>query len=69
MEAVVGAALEEEGLVLIGALVEIVAQFVVDGDEVFAADLDAHLQAKIVEVVDVPCAGVADHVTVARLHE
>ena len=48
VEAVVGAVLEQERLVLVGALVEVVAQLVMDGDEILAADLDAHLQAQIV---------------------
>ena len=59
----------EGGCLLVGALVEVVAQLVVDGDEVLAGDLDAHLEAEVVDVVDVPGAGVADHVAVARPQE
>ncbi len=40
-----------------------------DGGEVLAGDLDAHLDADVVLLVDVPGAGVADHVAVRRLVE
>ena len=69
VEPVIGAALEQERLLLVGALIEVVSQLVVDGDEIFAADLDAHFQAQVVEVVDVPGAGVADDFAVLRLDE
>ena len=69
VEAVIGAVLEQERLILVGALVEVVAEFVVNGDEVFAAHLDAHLDAQIVFVVDVPGAGVADDIAVGGLGE
>ena len=64
VEAVVGAVAEQERLLVVGALVVVVAQLVVDGDEVLAVDLDAHLDAQVVVVVDVPGAGVADHLAV-----
>ena len=66
VEAVVGAVAEEQRQLLVGALVEVVAELVVDGDEVFGGDLDAHLHAQVVHDVDVPGAGVAHHVAVAR---
>ena len=69
VEAVVGAVAERGRLLVVGALVEIVAQLVVDGEEILAGDLDAHLQAHVVERVDVPGAGVAHHLAVARLEE
>ena len=55
---------KQRRLVLVGALVKVVSQFVMDGDEIFAANLDAHLHPQIVFVVDVPCAGVAHDVAI-----
>ena len=65
VETVVGAVAEEGRLLVVGALIEVVAQLVVNREEVFAGDLDAHLDAEVVDVIDVPGAGVADHVAVA----
>src|SRR5689334_2314059 len=45
------------------------AQFVVNGGEVFFVGLDAHLYAEIVQRVDMPCARVANAVTSVRLYE
>ena len=69
VEAVVGAVAEEEGLGVISALVKVVAKLVVDGREVFARDVNAHLDAQIVDEINVPGAGVADHIAVLGLHE
>ena len=57
------------GWLAVGALIEIVAQFVVDGEEILAGDLDADFDAQIVGGIDIPGAGVAYHVAVARLRE
>ena len=67
VEAIVGAVAEQEGLPVVGALVEVVAELVVDGGEVVGVDLDADLDAEVVDVVDVPGGGVADDVAVAGL--
>src|ERR1035438_611629 len=67
MKAVVRAVLEHERLIFVGALIEVVSQFVMDGDEVFAPHLDAHLYAQIVEVIDIPSAGVAYNIAIRRL--
>src|SRR5579871_3392591 len=40
-----------------------------NGDEVFVLDLDAHLQSKIVLIVNVPGAGVANDIAVGGLKE
>ena len=69
VEAVVGSALEEEGLAAIGHLVVVVAQFVMHGDEVVGGGLEAGLDAHIALVVDVPCAGMADYIAVAGMRE
>ena len=59
-------AVEQRELV-VGPLVVVVAQLVVDRLEVLGVDLDAHLDAQVVDVVDVPGARVADHVAVGGL--
>ncbi len=69
VKAVVGAVAEQERLLVVGALIEVVAQFVMDREKIFAGDLDAHLQAHIVDEIDIPGAGMAHHVAVARLDE
>ena len=69
VKAVVGAVAEEEGLLVVGALIHVVAQLVVDGGEVVGVDLDAHLYAEVVDVIDVPCGGVADDFAIAGLDE
>ena len=57
------------GWALVGALVEVVPELVVDRREVFLGRLDAHLDADVVFEVDVPGAGVADDLAVLRPHE
>ena len=69
VKAVVGAVAEEHRLPLVGALVEVVSQLVVDGGEVFGGRLDAHLDAQVVQVVDVPGVGVAHDLAILRTHE
>ena len=64
MEAVVGAVLVQERLVLVGAEIEVVPQLVMDDAERVLRRLDAHLDAQVGEVVDVPRAGVTHHVPV-----
>ena len=48
VETVIGAILEKRRLIFVGALVEIVAEFVVDGVEVFGRRMDADFDAQIV---------------------
>src|SRR5580692_13160394 len=67
METIIRAVLEQEWLVLVGALVHVVPKLVMNGDEVDIANLDAHLDSQIVEVIDIPRAGVADHIAITRL--
>jgi hypothetical protein len=38
-------------------------KFVMDGVEVFRSDVDAHLDSEIVNVIDVPSAGVTHHLS------
>ena len=61
--------LKEKGLLVVGALIEVVAQLVMHRGEVVGADLDAHLHAQVVGEIDVPCRGMADDLTIARMHE
>src|SRR5258707_15616952 len=69
MEAVIGAVAEEERVAFVSALIVIVAQLMVDGNKIFVANLDAHLETHGLVKINVPRAGVADNVTVAGLHE
>ena len=69
METVVGAVAEQERLLVVRALVEVVAQFVVDRGEVVGIDLDAHLHAQVVDASMSQARGMADYFTVARMHE
>ena len=56
-------------LLLVGALIEVVPELVMDRREVLLGRIDAHLDAQVVGVVDVPRARVADHVAIGRLRE
>src|SRR5262249_54940768 len=69
MKAVVRTVLEEKRLVLVGALIEIVTEFMMNGDEVLVANLNAHLDAQIVFTINVPSVGVADDFAITRLGE
>ena len=69
VEAVVGAIAEEEGLLVIGALIVVVAELVIDGEEILAGRLDAHLDAQIIDVVDVPRRGVTHDIAIAGFGE
>lgn len=69
MEAIIGAVFEKERLLLIGPLVHVVAEFMVNRDEIDIANLQADFDAEIVLVVDVPGAGVADDVAVRGFGE
>src|SRR4029079_3186106 len=66
VEAVVGAVEVKVGLLVVGALVEIVTNLVVNGHEVVSIDLGAHLDAQVVLVVEVPGRCVAHDLAVAR---
>ena len=69
MEAVVRAVAEEHRQILVGALIEVVPELVVDRREVVGRLLDAHLDAQVALEVDVPRARVADDVAIARADE
>src|SRR5262249_61191154 len=56
-------------LVLVCALVKVMPQLVMNGDEIFIADLDAHLDANIILVVDVPCGRMTNNVPISRFIE
>src|SRR3546814_3086823 len=55
-------------LLIIGALVIIVAELVMDGHEVVGIDLRAHLDPEIVDIVHVPGGGVADDLARSEEH-
>ena len=69
VEPVVRAVAEEERLPRVRPLIVVVAQLVVDRHEILARDLDAHLQSKVVDAIDVPGARVTDDLAVARANE
>ncbi len=56
VEAVVGAIAEERRLLIVGTLIKIVAEFVMNHGEVLVLLLDAHLDAQVLDVVNVPSA-------------
>src|SRR5690606_38938541 len=67
MKAVMRTFAEQDVLLVIRALVEVVAEFVVNGLKVLRVDLRAHLDAQIVDAIDVPRGSMTDDVTVVRL--
>ena len=69
METVIRAIAEQERLFVVGALIEVVAQFVMDGDEILFRNIEANLDAQVIEGIEIPRAGVAHNVAVARLGE
>jgi hypothetical protein len=54
VESVVGAVAEQQRQLVVGALIKVVTQLMMDGREILGVDLDAHLDAQIVVVVYVP---------------
>ena len=67
MEAVVRAVAKQRGLRIVRALIKVVAQLVVNGREIVSLLLDAHLDAQVFQVINVPGAGVANYVAIAWL--
>ena len=45
------------------------AQFVVDGHEIAGIDLDAHFDAQVIDIVQIPGRSVADNVAVTRFQK
>ena len=41
-------------LLIVGPLIIVVPQFVMDGHEIVGVALDAHLDAKIIDIVEIP---------------
>ncbi len=69
VESVVGAVPEDHRQAVIGALIEVVAELVMDRREVLGRLVDAHLDAEVVRQVDIPGARVTDHLAILRLGE
>src|SRR5690606_6503295 len=69
VETVMRASLEEDGEVVVLLVIEIVTELVVDRDQILLGRPDAHLDADVTLAGEIPCAGVADHVAIARLGE
>src|SRR5579884_3338307 len=64
METIIRAVLEKWRLLFVSALIKVMSKLVVDGDKVLVLHPNAHLQADIILLVDVPCAGVANNIAV-----
>src|SRR5215471_6053674 len=45
------------------------AEFVMNGNEVLTANLQTNLDAQIILVVEIPCAGVTDDIAICRFSE
>src|SRR5262249_29144380 len=69
VEAVIGAVLVERRLISVGQVVIVVTELVMDSSEVLRSGLNAHLHTDVGLRIDVPCAGMANDVAVARLLE
>ena len=69
VKAFVGTGLIERGELVVGVKVIVVAELVVDRDQILLRGLDAHLDPQIVVHADVLRAGVAHHLPVARLDQ
>ncbi len=67
MKPVVGAVAQDDGQLTVCALVEVVTQLVVDGNEVLGRRIDAHLDPDVLLEVDVPRARMTYHLAVPRL--
>ena len=65
----VGSILKEERLLVVGPLVDVVSQFVMDSGKVFTGDVDAHLDPEVFDAVHVPGAGVAHDFPIGRFGE
>ena len=60
---------EQHRLILVGPLIVVVTELVMDRGEVFGRLLDAHLDAYVALEIDVPRTGVADDLSIARPRE
>ena len=69
VEAVVGAVAEDRRLILVRALIEVVPEPVVNRREILGRLLDAHLDAEVVDVIDVPRARMAHDLAILRADE
>ena len=69
MKAVIRAVQMQIILLVIGALVIIMAEFVVDGNEIARVNLDAHFNPEIIFLIHVPRRCVADDFAVFWFQE
>ena len=60
MKAIVRAVQIQIRLLVISALIIIMPQLVVDGHKVVGVDFDAHFDAQIIDIVDIPCGGMTN---------
>ena len=69
VEAVVGAILEQRRLLFIGTLIEVVTKLMVHGHKIFTLHFKTGLEPKIILAINVPGAGMANHIAVPGLDE
>src|SRR6184192_2877915 len=69
METIVRAVAKDHRQIFVCALVEVVAQFMMDRLEVLIRRLDAHLDAHVLHGINIPGARMTNDFAVTRLHE
>jgi hypothetical protein len=69
VKSIVSAVSKKNGLIVVGALIEVVTKLVVDRIEVLGGDVDAHLDAQIIDIIDIPGARMTNDVTILGLYK
>ena len=69
MKSVVRPALVNKRLLVVGSLIIVVAQFMMDHHEVLIVYFNAHLDAQIFLIIDVPRGRMTHHFAIARFRE
>ena len=63
------AALKQWRLLLVGSLIVVVPEFVINNAKFVVGLLDAHLDTQVIAAIKTPGAGVANNFAIARLGE
>src|SRR4051794_36149570 len=69
MKTVIRATAKQKRLLSVSELVVVMAQFVMHGNEIVGSDVDTQLQANILVIINVPGAGMTNHVTITRFRQ
>ena len=67
MEAIIGTVEIQKWFLVIRALIEIMAEFVMDRHEIARIDLSTHFDSQIIDIIDIPSARMADNFAVGWL--